>query len=216
MIKAGQLQNFIVARAFPKPPSKFRHLVAEETGKSADEGIARLIDKLDALRTQRRAIRRRDPSLAAGVPTSEEYADALRSLSPGPKMLTILHDRAILSARGMEVRELAKTGEFASPKDLPSAYEKLGMQLFNEIEPSENLKAGLNIVLHVPEDRTLEDNDFAVLQPELRDAVMQLTGSDRLQRSRHTERLEQPRRARNGRTSVECVKSRKHEHRDMA
>ena len=182
MIKAGRLKETIVARAFPKPPSKFRYLVAEETGKSTDDAIARLIVKLDGLRIKRRSLRRFDPSLAAGIPTFEEYADAVRSLSPGPKVLGMLHDHALLRQRGMMLADLVKTGEFAAPQDLLNAYEKLGVEIYKLIEPDEAVTAGLPVVMQMPADGVLNARDTAILQPELQDALLQLLGTERRQR----------------------------------
>ncbi|MFN3664108.1 hypothetical protein [Yoonia sp.] len=179
LIKAGQLKDTIVARAFPKPPSKFRHLVAEETGKSTDDAIARLIDKLDGLRADRRTSRRTDPSLATGIPTSEEYADALRSYTTGPKLLGILHDHALLRQRGMVLSELAKAGEFATSQDLLNAYEKLGSDIYKLIEPEGTLTAALPVVVQLPDNGVLDASDVVILQPELQDALLQLLGTNR-------------------------------------
>ncbi|MBR2656500.1 hypothetical protein [Yoonia sp.] len=182
LIKAGQLQGTIVARAFPKPPSKFRHLVAEETGKTTDDAIVRLIEKLDGLRAKSRALRRADPSLDTGVPTLVEFADALRSYTPGPKVLDILHDHALLRQRGAQLSDLAKTGNFASPQDLLNAYEKLGVEIYKQIDPDEALVAGLPLIVQMPESGALENTDMAILHPELQDAVLQLLGTIRRKR----------------------------------
>lgn len=179
LIKAGLLQNTIVARAFPKPPSKFRHLVAEASGKTADDAIEQLIKKLDALRSERRSLRRMHPSLSTGVPTTDEYADALRSLSPGPKILRVLHDHALSRRRGMQLTELAKAADFASAPDLLTAYEKLGKDIFNVIEPEETVDTGLPLVMHVHGDNDVQSDDVGALQPELQDALLHLLGSNR-------------------------------------
>ncbi|GGD42145.1 hypothetical protein [Sinisalibacter lacisalsi] len=179
MIKAGFLQNTIVARAFPKPPSKFRHLVAEASGKTTADAIERLIEKLEALRSERRVLRRADPALEPGVPTTEEYADALRSLSPGPKLLGVLHDHALSRRRGMQLADLAKAGDYSSVQDLLNAYEKLGADILKMIEPDEVLKSGLPVVMHLPEHDGLPSTDLAALQPELQDAILHLLGAER-------------------------------------
>lgn len=179
MIKAGLLQNTIVARAFPKPPSKFRHLVAEAFGKTADDAIEQLIKTLEALRSERRSLRRDDPFLASGVPTSDEYADALRSLSPGPKLLRVLHDHALSRRRGLRMADLATAGEFATVQDLLSAYQRLGTDILRVVEPDEGPDVGLQIVMcGINGDGSLP-NDIGALQPELQDAVLRLLGSDR-------------------------------------
>ncbi len=178
MIKAGLLQNTIVARAFPKPPSKFRHLVAEASGETIEEAIEHLIGKLEQLRTERRSLRRSDPDLASGVPTAEEYADALRSLSPGPKLLGILHDHARFGRRGVQLEELAKVGDFSFAQDVLNAYEKLGRDILGIVEPDEILKAGLPVVMPSLENGGSQANALRSLQPELQEAVLRLLGSE--------------------------------------
>lgn len=179
LIKAGLLQNTVVARAFPKPPSKFRHLVAEETGENVEDAVARLIAKLEALRSERRSLRRTDPAIASGVPTTEEYADALRSLSPGPKVLGVLHDHALARRLGMQLAELVKSAEFTSEKDLLSAYEKLGAEIARVIEPDENLDNCLPIILAMADDKGQIPEGAVSLQPELQDALLRLLGAER-------------------------------------
>lgn len=146
LIKAGILKDTFLARAFPKPPSKFRHLVAEAAGTSIDEAIEKLIAQLDTLRSERRAQRRIDPALPAGVPTSEEYADALRSLSPSGRILHVLHDHALSRQRGLLMSEVAQSADFRSAEDLLKAYEKLGAQIAAEIEPDEMPDRGLPVI----------------------------------------------------------------------
>lgn len=179
MIKAGLLQDTIMARAFPKPPSKFRHLVAEGSGETTDDAIEHLIAKLEQMRSDRRALRRLDPDLAGGVPTSEEYADALRSLSPGPKLLGILHDHALFGRRGTHLDQLAQTNEYPSAQDVLNSYEKLGRDILEVIEPDETAKSGLPFIVANPEGIDPHENGLRSLQPELQQAVLRLLGSER-------------------------------------
>lgn len=179
VIKAGVLQDKFVARAFPKPPSKFRHLVAEASGKSTEDAIERLIEKLETLRQEHRALRRVDQAMATGVPTTEEYADALRTLSPGPKLMGTLHDHALARRRGINLGELSKAGGFSSAKDLINAYEKLGMEIFKVVEPDETLDKGLSAVMNVTGEDAVPSTTVGTLQPELQDALLHLLGVER-------------------------------------
>lgn len=128
---------------------------------------------------ERRSLRREDPSLAVGVPTTEEYADALRSLSPGPKLLCVLHDHAMSRRRGMRLADLAKEGEFSSVQGLITAHQRLGTEIFKVIKPDEVLETGLSLIIHLPQDEGLPANGVAALQPELQDALLNLLGSRR-------------------------------------
>lgn len=180
LIKAGVLHDTFLARAFPKPPSMFRHLVAEASGASIDEAIDRLKGKLDGLRAQRRSKRRVDAALPSGVPTSEEYADALRSVSPAVRMLHVLHDHALSRRRGLLLTELVKVGEFSSQQDLLQAYAKLGQRIASEIEPDEEPHSGLPFVVVLSDENERLTDKIAILQPELQDAVLHLLGENRM------------------------------------
>ena len=180
LIKAGILHDAFVARAFPKPPSRFRHLVAEASGPSIQAAIDKLIVRLEALREERRANRRFDPRLPFGVPTSEEYADALRSLSPGVKLLGLLHDHASSRRRGLALRELAAFGDDRSVQVLLKAYAKLGVQIAGAIEPDDVPTSGLPVILSMQDETTVEPGDIVSLQPELQDAVLRLLGPQRM------------------------------------
>lgn len=179
LIKAGILNNAVVARAFPKPPSKFRHLIAEASGDTPEDAIERLIAELEKLRSDRRSLRRVDPALAMGVPTPDEYADALRSLSPSPRLLGILHDHALSRRRGRYLADLARENEYSSVQDVLTAYEKLGTDILKVIEPDDVVKSGLSIIMPFEAGADPTVNNVGTLQPELQDAVLDLLGSER-------------------------------------
>lgn len=179
LIKAGVLHDTFVARAFPKPPSKFRHLVAEATGKSAEEAIDHLIVRLKTLHSERRTQRRPDPALPSGVPTIEEYADALRSVSPTGKVLHALHEHALSRRRGLPLGDLVKSGDFRSLQDFLKAYDKLGLQIATEIEPDDLPDTGLPVVTVLPDQIERSPDEIAVLQPELQAALIDLLGEER-------------------------------------
>lgn len=179
LIKAGSLQNVIVARAFPKPPSKFRHLVAEARGATTQEAIDTLIGKLDQLHSERRSLRRADPGLPCGVPTIEEYADALRSLSTGPKLLGMLHDHARYGSRGTPLSDFARAADIPSVPELIAAYERVGRDILTIIEPDELHLSGLAVVLPDPESDGRPATGARSLQPELQAALLSLLGSER-------------------------------------
>lgn len=179
LIKAGLLQNVFVARAFPKPPSKFRHLVAEASGDSAEVAIAQLVEKLETLRAEQRAERRADPMVPSGIPTRDEYADALRSISPGPKLLAVLHDHALSRRRGLPLKKLASGADFASVDDFLRFYDRLGSAIAAVIEPDDMPPTGRSIVLTMTGYTVDAGEDAATLQPELQDALLHLLGDDR-------------------------------------
>lgn len=180
MIKAGMLNNGIVARAFPMPPSRFRHLVAEATGSSVEEAIEALIEKLDVIRRNRQSQRRADAILPCGVPTCEEYADALRAVSPSPRLLASLHEHALCGEYGMTAQELALAGSYVSSREVLEAYRKLAVEFFTVLEPDAVSDNKLPVILNMQSAAQQPEADIRVsLQPELCAAVVDLLGRDR-------------------------------------
>ncbi len=92
-IKSGWLSGTFVARAFPKPPTAVRGVIAEATGATEEAAIAALHEAIDARENRRTGERRRDTHTGADVPSVEEYVEAVRQIAlsgPQTAMLTAL------------------------------------------------------------------------------------------------------------------------------
>jgi len=92
-IKSGWLAGTFVARAFPKPPTKARGMIAEATGATEEAAIAALHEVIDAREDRRTEDRRKDAQNGIDVPSVEEYVEAVRQVTlSGPQraMLTAL------------------------------------------------------------------------------------------------------------------------------
>ena len=92
-IKSGRLAGEYVARAFPKPPTKARGLIAEATGATEEAAIAALHEAIDARENRRTHERRTDTHTGVAVPSTEEYGEAIRQIAlsqPQRAMLTAL------------------------------------------------------------------------------------------------------------------------------
>ena len=76
-IKSGRLSGEYVARAFPKPPTDARGLIAEARGETEEAAIAALHAVIDAREIRRAEDRRIDQSTGLAVPSLEEYAEVL-------------------------------------------------------------------------------------------------------------------------------------------
>lgn len=74
-IKSGLLAGKFVARAFPKPPSRARGLIAEATGETEEAAISALHSAIEARDARRNEDRRTDPRKGTQVPTSDEYVE---------------------------------------------------------------------------------------------------------------------------------------------
>ena len=75
-IKSGRLAGAYGARAFLKPPTKARGLIAEATGETEEAAIIALHSAIDAREARRAEDRRTDPRKGTQVPTSDEYVEA--------------------------------------------------------------------------------------------------------------------------------------------
>jgi hypothetical protein len=176
-IKSGWLAGTFVARAFPKPPTKARGMIAEATGATEEAAIAALHEVIDAREDRRTGERRRDPQNGIDVPSVEEYVEAVRHITlTGPQcaMLTALSlagenglpdgrmsnaagyksessaNRSFVAA-GLLIAEYLSTGSQAG--DTPSASE--GTALLGFRGATVNEEGAGNWILH----------------PELRQAV---------------------------------------------
>ncbi|GGL71542.1 hypothetical protein [Wenxinia marina] len=92
-VKSGWLAGGFVARAFPKPPARARGMIAEATGATEEAAIAALHDVIDAREAQRTKGRRADPQTGLGIPSVEEYVEAVGQVTlsrPQTAMLTAL------------------------------------------------------------------------------------------------------------------------------
>lgn len=92
-IKSGWLSGAFVARAFPKPPTKARGMIAEATGATEEAAIAALRDAIDARENRRTGERREDARTGVAVPSIDEFVEAIRQLTlsrPQCAMLTAL------------------------------------------------------------------------------------------------------------------------------
>ena len=92
-IKSGLLAGKFVARAFAKPPTKARGMIAVASGATQEAAIAALHDVIDARESQMAENRRTDPHTGASVPSIEEYTEALGHVAltrPQRAMLTAL------------------------------------------------------------------------------------------------------------------------------
>ena len=122
-IKSGKLSGAFVARAFPKPPSKARGLIAEATGATEDAAIIALHEALDARQDRRTKDRRTDPHTGTSVPGTEEYAEALSAVSLTRPQRAMLLALSLAEADGLPEVKLAFAGSY---KSAASATRTLG------------------------------------------------------------------------------------------
>lgn len=176
-IKSGRLAGEYVARAFPKPPTNARGLIAEAKGMTQEAAIAALHDVIDAREIRRTEERRIDPGTGLAVPTTEEYAEAIDQIAlsrPQRAMLTAL---AIANEDGLTEMRVAKAAGYKSRTSANRAFAAAGLLLASylsvEVKPDETSSDPEGAMLLG--FRGKRPNDEApgnwILHPELREAV---------------------------------------------
>lgn len=176
-IKSGWLAGTFVARAFPKPPTKARGMIAEATGATEEAAISALHDVIDAREGRRTGDRRKDPQNGVDVPSVEEYLEAVRQVTlSGPQraMLTALSladedgltDARMAYAAGYK-SEASANKSFAAMGMLIAEYLFAGSQDDNAPSPPE----GTALLGFRGVTATEDDIGNWILHPELRQAA---------------------------------------------
>jgi hypothetical protein len=176
-IKSGWLAGTFVARAFPKPPTTARGMIAEATGATEEAAIAALHKVIDAREDRRTGERRRDPEIGVDVPSVEEYVEAVRQVTlSGPQraMLTAL---SLAGDDGLTDSRMAYAAGYKSESSANRSFLATGLLI------AEYLSSGSHAddAPDTPEGTALlgfragtaseEDTGNWILHPELRQAV---------------------------------------------
>ncbi len=176
-IKSGWLAGTFVARAFPKPPTTARGMIAEATGATEEAAISALHKVIDAREDRRTDARRSDPQTGVDVPSVEEYLEAVRQITlSGPQraMLTALSladedgltDARMAYAAGYK-SEVSANRSFAATGLLIAEYLFAGPQ---DDDASGNSE-GTALLGFRGATATEEELGNWILHPELRQAV---------------------------------------------
>lgn len=176
-IKSGRLSGEYVARAFPKPPTNARGLIAEARGATEEDAIAALHDVIDAREIRRTQDRQVDPQTGFSVPSVEEYAEALNQVAlsrPQRAMLTAL---ALAEDEGLSESRLANAAGYKSTASANRALASAGLLIASYL----SFEAGANLDVEKAEGTVLlgyrgakrKDDDPGnwILRAEVREAV---------------------------------------------
>ena len=176
-IKSGWLAGKFVARAFPKPPTTARGMIAEATGATEEAAISALQEVIDAREDRRTGERRRDPQNGVDVPSVEEYLEAVRQVTlSGPQraMLTAL---SLADEDGLTDARMAYAAGYKSETSANKSFAATGLLIAEYLfaGPQDNDASG------TPEGTALlgfrgatateEETGNWILHPELRQAV---------------------------------------------
>lgn len=176
-IKSGWLAGTFVARAFPKPPTKARGMIAEATGATEEEAIAALHDVIDRREDRRVDERRADPRTGVAVPSIGEYVEAIRQVALSRPQCAILTALSLAGEDGLAETSMADAAGYKSPASAKRSLMAAGLLIADYLasethphEPSSDLD-GSALLGFRREMSDVEDAGNWILHDELREAV---------------------------------------------
>lgn len=176
-IKSGRLAGEYVARAFPKPPTNARGMIAEAKGATEEAAIAALQDVIDARETRRTEERRTDPQTGSAVPSTEEYVEAIGQIVLSRPQRAMLMALSLANGDGLTEMRMAKTAGYKSPTSANRSLAGAGRLIANYLSaktaansPSNGIE-GTSFLGFRGERRTEEEAGNWILHSELREAI---------------------------------------------
>ncbi len=176
-IKSGRLAGEYVARAFPKPPTNARGLIAEAKGATEEAAIAALHDVIDARETRRTDERRIDPQTGSAVPSTEEYVEAIGQVALSRPQRAMLMALSLAEGDGLPEMRMANAAGYKSRASANRSFAGAGLLIANYLSaetatdgPSNDLE-GTSLLGFRGEARNEKDPGNWILHPELREAV---------------------------------------------
>ena len=176
-IKSGRLAGEYVARAFPKPPTNARGMIAEATGATEEAAIAALRNAIDAREVARTDDRRADPTTGLAVPSTEEFVEAVAQVAlsrPQRAMLTAL---ALADDEGLSEERVASAAGYKSNTSANRALASVGLLIASYLSLEANSDAATSdhcgTMFLGYRGRQINDEDPGnwILHAELREAV---------------------------------------------
>lgn len=173
LIKSGWLAGAFVARAFPKPPTKARGLIAEATGATEEAAVAALHAVIDAREDRRTGERREDRRTGIAVPGTEEYVEAIRQVAlsrPQSAMLTAL---ALAGEDGLTDARMASAAGYKSQASANRSFVATGLLIAEYLSGQTQTgdPDGAALLGYRGETEDPSDTGNWILHAELREAV---------------------------------------------
>lgn len=130
-IKSGRLAGEYVARAFPKPPTNARGLIAEAKGASEEAAIAALRNVINARETRRIEDRRIDTQTGSVVPSTKEYVEAIGQVALSHPQRAMLLALSRAGHEGLTDMQLADAAGYKSPASANRSFAAAGLLIAN-------------------------------------------------------------------------------------
>ena len=113
-IKSGRLSGNFVARAFPKPPTKTRGLIAEATGETEEAAVAALHEIIDAREERRVDDRLLDAQAGIALPSENEIIEAICQAKLTDPQFAMLKALALSGQDGLTEARIASSAGYSS------------------------------------------------------------------------------------------------------
>ncbi|MBJ3763307.1 hypothetical protein ILP92_11165 [Maribius pontilimi] len=176
-IKSGNLAGTFVARAFPKPPTQARGLIAEASGATEEAAIIALHEVLDSREQRRAEDRRTDEHTGASVPSVEEYVEAIGHVALTRPQRAMLLALALSGATGLTETQMASAAGYKSQASGARSFTSAGLLIAEYLsseagstDPSGDPDAR-SIMGFRAEPEGAGDPDLWIAHPELREAI---------------------------------------------
>ncbi|MBL3608515.1 hypothetical protein [Rhodovulum sulfidophilum] len=179
-IKSGWLAGTFVARAFPKPPTKARGMIAEATGATEEAAISALHEIIDAREDRRTDERRKDTQNGVNVPSVEEYVEAIRQIALSGPQCAMLTALSLAEEDGLKDAQMANAAGYKSKASANRSLVAAGLLIAEYL----SVESQADDAPGAPEGAALlgfrgataneEETGNWVLHPELRQAVRQV------------------------------------------
>ncbi len=176
-IKSGRLSGEYVARAFPKPPTNARGMIAEARGATEEAAIAALHYVIDAREISRTDDRRTDKKTGLAVPSAEEFAEAIAQVALSRPQLAMLTALTFADSEGLPEVRVAKAAGYKSNAAANRALASAGLLIASYLsleatsDAAANDRDGTMFLGYRGSQRNDEDLGNWILHSELRDAV---------------------------------------------
>ncbi len=177
VIKAGKLGGACVARAFPKPPSRNKGVIAEAKGRNEEDAIETLKAQIDDDQSRREETRRWEPATGFAIPLQDEYGEALRQTHLSDAQGAMLRLHALAGEDGITLHDLAEAAGYQSTQAGTSLYGKVARAVAQflriDIPQSMTREGEEPIAILARCDMRGNGSPFAVwiMHPEVREAV---------------------------------------------
>lgn len=176
-IKSGLVAGVYTARAFVKPPTKSRGLLAEATGKTEETAIAALYSAIDAREFSQSKDRRTDSNTGTRIPTSDEYIEALNTIKLTKPQWAMMMALSLAKADGVTEEKVASAGSYRSTASALKALASAGLMIAEYLSTETATKVprksldGVILIGFCSNCGNEEKPKNWIMHPELRTAV---------------------------------------------